>query len=148
MKSRWKGFLSREIAIDYKTCIYTLCLLIFDAGFQLWHHQYHISILFLIEMITCTYIITYVQVYLFNDFDEAKHLALKEWLGLVVSIILYDLIAYLLGWFGRGNISWILGLFSIYLFICYFSVYIANKIKRKIDTNRLNQLLGDYKKKK
>ena len=148
MKSKWKDFLSKEIAIDYKTCIYALCVLIFDAGFQLWHHQYYISILFLLEIITCTYIITYVQVYLFNNFDEAKHLALKEWLGLVVSIILYDLIAYLLGWFGRGNISWILGFFSIYLFICYFSVYIANKIKRKIDTNRLNQLLEDYKKKK
>ncbi|WP_019314010.1 DUF3021 family protein, partial [Streptococcus mutans] len=69
-------------------------------------------------------------------------------LGLVVSIILYDLIAYLLGWFGRGNVAWVLIFFSVYLLICYFSIYIANKIKRKIDTNRLNQLLEDYKKKK
>ena len=143
MKSRWKGFLSREIAIDYKTCIYTLCLLIFDAGFQ-----YHISILFLIEMITCAYIVTYVQVYLFNDFDEAKRFSLKEWVELLACIILYDLLAYLLGWFGRGNVAWVLIFFSVYLLICYFSIYIANKIKRKIDTNRLNQLLEDYKKKK
>lgn len=148
MKSKWKDFLSKEIAIDYKTCIYTLCLLIFDAGFQLWHHQYHISILFLIEMITCAYIVTYVQVYLFNDFDEVKRFSLKEWVELLACIILYDLLAYLLGWFGRGNVAWVLIFFSVYLLICYFSIYIANKIKRKIDTNRLNQLLEDYKKKK
>ena len=148
MKSRWKGFLSREIAIDYFSCFFSLCLLIFDAGFQLWHHQYHISILFLIEMITCAYIVTYVQVYLFNDFDEAKRFSLKEWVELLACIILYDLLAYLLGWFGRGNVAWVLIFFSVYLLICYFSIYIANKIKRKIDTNRLNQLLEDYKKKK
>ncbi|AJD55403.1 hypothetical protein PHG01_01014 [Streptococcus mutans PKUSS-HG01] len=122
--------------------------MIFDAGFQLWHHQYHISILFLIEMITCAYIVTYVQVYLFNDFDEAKRFSLKEWVELLACIILYDLLAYLLGWFGRGNVAWVLIFFSVYLLICYFSIYIANKIKRKIDTNRLNQLLEDYKKKK
>lgn len=148
MKSKWKDFLSKEIAIDYKTCIYALCVLIFDAGFQLWHHQYYISILFLLEMITCAYIVTYVQVYLFNDFDEAKRFSLKEWVELLACIILYDLLAYLLGWFGRGNVAWVLIFFSVYLLICYFSIYIANKIKRKIDTNRLNQLLEDYKKKK
>lgn len=148
MKSKWKDFLSKEIAIDYKTCIYALCVLIFDTGFQLWHHQYYISILFLLEMITCAYIVTYVQVYLFNDFDEAKRFYLKEWVELLVCIILYDLLAYLLGWFGRGNVAWVLIFFSVYLLICYFSIYIANKIKRKIDTNRLNQLLEDYKKKK
>lgn len=148
MKRKWKDFLSKEIAIDYKTCIYALCVLIFDAGFQLWHHQYYISILFLLEMITCAYIVTYVQVYLFNDFDEAKRFSLKEWVELLVCIILYDLLAYLLGWFGRGNVAWVLIFFSVYLLICYFSIYIANKIKRKIDTNRLNQLLEDYKKKK
>ena len=96
---------------------------------------------FLIEMITCAYIVTYVQVYLFNDFDEAKRFSLKEWVELLACIILYDLLAYLLGWFGRGNVAWVLIFFSVYLLICYFSIYIANKIKRKIDTNRLNQLL-------
>ena len=99
-------------------------------------------------MITCAYIVTYVQVYLFNDFDEAKRFSLKEWVELLACIILYDLLAYLLGWFGRGNVAWVLIFFSVYLLICYFSIYIANKIKRKIDTNRLNQLLEDYKKKK
>lgn len=139
----FKNYLSREISIDYKACAYFFCLFLFYCTYLLLQGTYVASILYLGEMFICTYIVSYLQVYLFWNFDEADRIGIKEAVGMLISALLYTLVSYLCGWFEKSLMASVY--FMVYLVFIFLSLYVTNLIKRRIDTKELNQMLKGFK---
>lgn len=146
MKSKIRWILSREVAIEYKACLYFSCMLAFYCAYLLLQGIYLASIPYLIEMILCAYLIGYLQVYAMGNFDESEQIRKKEAVWALICTAVYMAMAYLLGWFGR---NWVVtGIFGGYMLFCYFCVFLCNKVKRNIDTENLNRMLAEYKEKR
>lgn len=141
---RFKLCFSAEIVIEYKACLYFGCILAFACFYFLYQGIYVISILHLFEMIMAAYLAGYFQVYVFHNFDEAEQIDIQSILGAVVCTGFYTGISWLFGWFERNPAAEIL--FFVYLLFLYFCIYLIHKIKRAIDTEKLNGMLTEFKK--
>jgi len=95
-------------------------------------------------MILMAYFVGYLQIYVLHDFDEAEKFGKREATSAFLCTCIYAVISGVFGWF-EGNV-WVTVLFSGYIFLCYLCVYLINKIRRKVDTDRLNDMLTAYKK--
>lgn len=135
--SLWEAYLTREIGIEFKACLYFFAILFFYCVYRLINGSREAGILEMAEMIVTCYIIGYIQVYVFGNFDEAENLKLKEWLGMVVCIGLYSLVSFFGKWFDR-EISATL-IFAGYLLITYICVFFIYRSKRRIDDKKLNE---------
>lgn len=144
MNNRWSQFLSREIAIEYKASIYSICITFYYYIYQIIQHSLKANILYLMEIVFVCYLMGYVQVYLLQNFDEADSLGKKEIFKIVICSTLYTAISQILQWFDSCWINIVV--FWGYIFSCYICIFFINKLKRKIDTKRLNCLLDNYKK--
>ena len=97
----------------------------------------------MLEMIFATYGMGYFQVLVLDNFDEAERLTGKKWLYLLFCAALYTGISFLGGWFD-GNIA-ATAIFALYCVLMYVCAYLANRVKRNIDTEQLNVMLQEYK---
>ena len=88
--------------------------------------------------------IVYIQYYLLENPDEAERLGLSRLLGILCCVLLYTVMSYFWNWFDRN--LFVTALFFVYMINIYLCVFLVNKIKRVIDTNRLNHLLTEFKK--
>lgn len=141
---KWfKKYLSFEIGIDFKTCIYSFIVLFFYSIYRIFQGSLLASIITMGEMIASAYMIGYIQVYLLKNFDEAEQLGIQECFAVFLCSTLYTVVSYILDWYDR-NISATL-LFFLYMIICYLSVFLAYKIKRDMETAALNRELEDFK---
>jgi len=145
-REKFKRILSREIVIEYKACLYFCCMIFFYFVYLMCRGTYLASILFLFEMILTAYAAGYVQVYLFHNSDEAQRLERRDILGIIFCTFLYGGISYALAWFDRSLPVTLL--FLAYMIVVHYCVYLANKIKRAIDTENLNKMLSEFKKEK
>ena len=148
MKNRmwtwFKDYLSKEIMIEYKACLYFSCILFFYFAWLLYNRTYFGSILFMFEMILAAYFVGYLQVYVFQNFDEAEQIERKGVMGIIFGTGVYSIVSYLLGWVDRSLMASVL--FSLYMLVVYLCVFWLNKAKRMIDTNNLNKMLSEFKK--
>ncbi|MCM1134564.1 MAG: DUF3021 domain-containing protein [Clostridium sp.] len=140
---RFKDYLSMEIMIEYKACLYFSCILFFYFVWLLCQGTYFASVLFMFEMILTAYFIGYLQVYVFQNFDEKERLGKKDAAAIIFCTALYGGASYLLNWFEKSIAASLL--FSLFMLLVYMCVYLLNKAKRAIDTNNLNKLLTEYK---
>ncbi|CQR25309.1 hypothetical protein BN1356_01651 [Streptococcus varani] len=146
MKTKWEIFLSQEIATEYKTTVYSLCIFFFYGGYQLIQGRTWADIFILIQMVLFAYVISQIQVLVFQNVDEADHLGGREWLGLFLCSGLYGLFGQVFNWFDR---RWDMMIFLvIYMVITHLTIFFTNKIKRHIDSKQLNQQLEQLKKRK
>lgn len=143
-RKKWRTYLSNDIGIEYKACLYFWVILFFYGVYLLCHKVYSASLLHLAEMILTTYLMGYLQVYIFENFDEAAKLCKKEWISICVCSIIYSVISYLLRWFDKNPVVTVI--FVCYFIFAYICVYLINKIKRDIDTEQLNHMLNEYQK--
>lgn len=142
---KWfKKYLSFEVGIDFKTCIYFFMVLFFYSLYRIFQGSFWASIITMAEMIAAAYIIGYLQVYLLKNFDEAEALGRWELFAVFLCSALYTAISYLLNWYDR-NIPATL-FFFFYMIVCYFSIFLAYKIKRDMETAALNRELEAFKK--
>ena len=135
----WERYLTKEIGIEFKACLYFFAILFYYCVYRLANHTYTADILHMTEMILLCYVIGYVQVYLFNNFDEAWRFKAREISGLVLCTFIYTMAAYLFGWLDK-NIGWMIG-FVLYVLFLYFCVILVYYTKRKIDDKELNENL-------
>ena len=143
MKTKWQIFLSQEIAIEYKAATYCFLLYFFLACYQLFKGYSTVAIASLVEIVVVAYFISQIQVWLFDNFDEADQLRGRKLLGIVFCPILYGGFAYLFDWFDRHWLT--LLCFVLFLLLEYLTIFYFNRLKRRIDSKHLNQLLKDYK---
>ena len=147
MKSRvfekFKRYLSIEISIEYKACLYFYCIMVFYCIYLALHHTFFASVLYMCEMIFTAYVLGYLQVMLLKNFDEAENITRREFLSMLLCTTIYTGCSYLFCWFDRN--PWATGMFFLFILFSYWCVYLINKIKRNIDTNRLNEMLAAFK---
>lgn len=141
--SLWEKYLTKEIGIEFKSCLYFFAVLFFYCVYRLACGIYDAGILHMTEMILSCYIIGYIQVYLFHNFDEADTLGSTECLGAGICIVLYTLLSFFLGWFDRK--LWLSGIFAVYILITYICVFLIYRSKRRIDDKQLNEELRLFK---
>ncbi|MBR4994067.1 MAG: DUF3021 family protein [Lachnospiraceae bacterium] len=135
----WEAYLTKEIGIEFKACLYFFAILFFYCCYRMINHTFDASILHMAEMIFTCYIIGYIQVYLFANFDEADRLGTKEITGIVVCTIIYSLVSYFGNWFEKRIVVTLI--MAAYILLTYFCVFIIYKSKRRIDDKNLNEEL-------
>lgn len=135
----WEAYLTKEIGIEFKACLYFFAILFFYCCYRMINHTFDASILHMAEMIFTCYIIGYIQVYLFANFDEADRLGTKEITGIVVCTIIYSLVSYFGNWFEKKIVVTLI--MAAYILITYFCVFLIYKSKRRIDDKNLNEEL-------
>ncbi len=143
---RFKRYLSAEIGIEFKACLYFFTMLFFYAMYQIMQGNWYASILVMMEMIFSTYFMGYAQVYLLHNFDEAERLGRREIGGMLLGTSIYTAISYAGAWFDRDPL--VTGLFFLWTFLCYICAFLVYKVKRDIDTEQLNEELESFKKQK
>ena len=97
----WERYLTKEIGIEFKACLYFFAILFFYCMYRLVLGIYDAGMLHMAEMILSAYIIGYLQVYVFWNFDEADTLGGREWLGIGACTVIYSLLSYFLKWFDK-----------------------------------------------
>ncbi len=139
----WERYLTKEIGIEFKACLYFYAMLFFYCVYRLVNHTDTAEILHMTELILLCYVIGYVQVYLFRNFDESETMGPVECLGMALCTVIYTALSYLFGWFGR-SIGWTIG-FLAYVVLCYVCVIFIYRTKRRIDDKELNRELELFK---
>ncbi len=137
--SLWERYLTKEIGIEFKACLYFFAILFFYCVYRVVNGIYSAEILHLTEMIFTCYIIGYIQVYLFANFDEADRLGGREIAGMIVCTALYCLVSFFGNWFDKGLLA--TAIFAAYLLFAYVCVFFIYRSKRRIDDKQLNEEL-------
>ena len=135
--SLWELYLTKEIGIEFKACLYFFAFLFFYCMYRVIGGVYDASILHMAELIFTCYIIGYIQVYLLWNFDEADALRVKEVSGMVLCTAIYCVLSWLFNWLDRNIIATVL--FGAYILFTYFCVFLVYKYKREIDDKKLNE---------
>ncbi|SFQ28182.1 Protein of unknown function [Butyrivibrio proteoclasticus] len=133
----WELYLTKEIGIEFKACLYFFAFLFYYCVFRLINGVYDASILHMTELILSCYIIGYIQVYLLWNFDEADSLRVKEIAGMVICTIVYSLLSWIFNWFNKNLLVTLI--FAAYILLVYFCVFLIYKYKRIIDDKKLNE---------
>ena len=141
--SLWERYLTKEIGIEFKACLYFYAFLFFYCSYRLIIGLAVADILHMAEMIFATYIVGYLQVFILWNFDESDTLGKKEICGIIICTAIYSILSYLCSWFDR-NIYVTIG-FVAYLIFMYVCVYLVYKCRRKIDDKILNYDLEMFK---
>lgn len=144
--SRWKRYLSNEIGIEFKACLYFFCILFFYSIFQIVHGSWWCNIIVMTEMIFTTYVMGYVQLLCLKNFDEGEKFGLQGCMYSILCSGIYTGISFLGKWFSKDLLTTVLFfLYLMFVYVCAFGVY---KIKREIDTKELNKDLEEFKKRR
>jgi len=133
----WELYLTKEIGIEFKACLYFFAFLFYYCVYRLINGVYDASILHMTELILACYIIGYIQVYLLWNFDEADSFRVKEIAGMVICTIVYCLLSWLFNWFNKNLLVTLI--FAAYILLVYVCVYLIYKYKRIIDDKKLNE---------
>ena len=133
----WERYLTKEIGIEFKACLYFFAILFFYCMYRICIGVYDAGILHMAEMIFACYIIGYLQVYVFWNFDEADALRGREWLGIGICTVAYTLLSYFLNWFDKKLL--LSAGFAAYVVVMYVCVFLIYKSKRQIDDKKLNE---------
>lgn len=139
----WERYLTKEIGIEFKACLYFFALLFFYCIYRLLCKRTDASILHMAEMIFSTYIMGYLQVFLLWNFDEADALKRKEILAMCLCTCIYTGVSYFCSWFDRNLTATIIfAAYVVFLYVCVFLVY---RMRRRIDDKILNEELRMFK---
>lgn len=144
--NKLKRFLSLEVGIEMKACLYFAVILFFYFCHQILQGSLYANIIVMTEMILTCYVIAYLQVYVLKNFDESEHFD-KETMGRsFLCAACYTAASYFFNWYGRDKAATIC--FFCYLLLCYMCIFLVYKMKRDYDTTELNQELIKFKHKR
>lgn len=106
--NRFKRYLSAEIKIEFKACLYFFAILFFYAVYQLVQGRFYTGIVQMAEMILTAYAMGYVQVFLLGNFEEAERIGKKELGASLLCMTVYTALSWLLGWYDRNTAATVL----------------------------------------
>lgn len=143
---RFKKFISLEVGIEMKACLYFAIILFYYFLYQLIQGSLYASIVLMVEMVLAAYAMSYFQVFFLKNFDEAERFDRKVIVSSFFCAFVYTTVSYYLNWYDRNIIATFF--FFLYMILFYVCVFLIYKIKRDTDTARLNQELEDFKNRK
>lgn len=141
--SIWEHYLTKEIGIEFKACLYFFCILFFYSVYRLSGGTYEANIIHMAEMIGLTYAMGYIQVYILSNFDEGEYLRGKEIFYMILCSFVYTGVSFWGRWFDR-KIAVSTGFF-VYIMVIYLCAFLVYSSKRKIDEKLLNDDLRNFK---
>ena len=140
--SRFEKYLTEEIGVEFKACLYFFCILFFYAMYRVLNGNFEASIVHMAEMILLTYGMCYVQLYFMNNFDEGERFGIKEVFYTVLCVGIYASVSYFGKWFDR-NLA-VTGVYVAYMMFSYVCAFLVYKAKRDIDGKFLNEDLKAF----
>lgn len=143
---KMKKFLSLEIGIEIKACLYFAIILFFYWAYLVIQGSLYASIIQMIEIVLTAYAMSYLQVYLLHNFDEAERMDAAVVIRALFCSVLYTAVSFFFRWYDRNVTATVC--YFLYMLLCYLCVFLIYKIKRDIDTALLNQELEAFKKRK
>ncbi len=143
---KMKKFLSLEIGIEIKACLYFAIILFFYWAYLVIQGSLYASIIQMIEIVLTAYAMSYLQVYLLHNFDEAERMDVAVVIRALFCSLLYTAVSFFFRWYDRNVTATVC--YFLYMLLCYLCVFLIYKIKRDIDTALLNQELEAFKKRK
>ena len=139
--TRFERYLSKEIGVEFKACLYFFCILFFYCVCRIAEGDWNASILHMTEMIFLTYGMGFFQLLCLDNFDEGEKLGLREILYILLCVGIYTSVAWLGKWF-NGPLQ--LFLFTLYLCLAYVCAFWVYKIKRDLESKALNEELKEF----
>ena len=143
---KWKKILSLEAGIELKACLYFAIILFYYFLYCILTGTLYASIILMTEIVLTAYAMSYLQVYLLQNFDESEHLDIKTAAKTLACAITYTTVSYALNWYNRNHIATLC--FFLYMLLCYACVFLLYKLRRITDTEQLNQQLERFKQQK
>ena len=141
--SPWERYLTNEIGIEFKACLYFFAILFFYCVYRIICGSWEASIIHMTEMILGCYIICYIQFFAFANFDEADELKGREIAGIIICTLIYCVLSYVCSWFERDlKATLFMAAYIILVYLCVFLIY---RTKRRIDDKKLNEELRQFK---
>ncbi len=137
--SLWERYLTKEIGIEFKACLYFFTILFFYCMYRIINGLFTADIIHMTVMILTCYVIGYVQAYLLWNFDEAERLGGKECLGMLICTAAYVTVSYVGNWFDKNILATML--LAAYILLTYLCTFLVYKSKRTIDDKILNEEL-------
>ena len=140
---KWKKILSLEAGIELKACLYFAIILFYYFLYCILTGTLYASIILMTEIVLTAYAMSYLQVYLLQNFDESEHLDIKTAAKAFVCATIYTTVSYILYWFDRNKGATLC--FFLYMLLCYACVFLLYKLRRDTDTIQLNRELEQFK---
>lgn len=135
--SLWERYLSREIGIEFKACLYFFCVLFYYGVYRLCTGRNTAELLHMAEMILLCYAAGYLQVYALWNFDEAEKLGKKETAGLVICVLIYTAGSWLFNWLDRSAAA--TAGFAAWTGVMFLSAFLVYRYRRILDDKKLNE---------
>ena len=139
----FQKYLTEEIRIDFKACLYFFCMVFFYSMYRILHGSWDAGIIHMAEMIAANYIMGYIQVYLLGNFDEADEFKGKAFVKTLMCSLVYSIVSWICRWFDRSVMATLI--FLGYMIVCFICAYLSYKVKREIDSKLLMDDLRKYK---
>ncbi|MCM1038476.1 MAG: DUF3021 domain-containing protein [Roseburia sp.] len=143
---KWKKFLSLEIGIEIKACLYFAIILFYYFLYCILQGSFYASIPQMAEIVLTAYAMSYLQVYVLKNFDEAERFDKNVTIMSVLCSAIYTTVSYALSWFDKNRTATLC--FFAYMLLTYTCVFLIYKLKRDIDTALLNRELEHFKNRK
>lgn len=143
---KWKKFLSLEAGIELKACLYFAIILFYYFLYCILTGTLYASIILMSEIVLTAYAMSYLQVYLLQNFDESENFNTKTAAKALACATIYTTVSYTLNWYNRNHIATLC--FFFYMLLCYASVFLLYKLRRDTDTIQLNRELEQFKHRK
>ena len=138
----WEHYLTKEIGIEFKACLYFFCILFFYSVYRITGGSFEANILDMAEMILLTYVMGYIQVYLLSNFDEGEQLGGKGIFFAVLCSCIYAGTSYAGEWFDRKTAVSV-G-FAFYMLLIYGCAFLVYRTRREMDERLLNEDLRAF----
>ena len=142
IRTLWERYLTKEISIEFKACLYFFCILFFYSMYQIINGSLEASLIHMGEMILLTYGMGYVQVYLLSNFDEGEWMQRKTVWYMILCAGMDTGVSFLGKWFDR-NVPVSIG-FALYMMLVYLCAFLVYKCKRELDEKYLNEDLKAF----
>ena len=140
--TRLERYLSKEIGIEFKACLYFFCILFFYCVCRIVDGNWNAGILHMTEMILLTYGMGYFQLFCLNNFDEGERLGLREAFYILLCVGIYTGAGWFFHWFEGAPI--VLLFFGLYLCLAYVCAFLVYKVKRDLESKALNEELKEF----
>lgn len=139
--TRFERYLSKEIGVEFKACLYFFCILFFYCVCRIVDGNWNAGILHMMEMIFLTYGMGFFQLLCLDNFDEGEKLGVREAFYILLCVGIYTFVAWIGKWFA-GPLQ--LVLFALYMCLAYVCTFFVYKVKRDLDSKALNEELKEF----
>ncbi len=140
---RYEKFFAAEIGVEFKAALYFYSILFFYMGFRFLGGNTQAELLHLLEMVGCTYVMGFVQVFVLDCYDESAKLSSSSAVKTLLVSLAYAAVSWLLGWFERSVPVTVL--FFCFVIVCHGCTMWLYSFRRRVSTEQLNRELESYK---